>query len=103
MSLADRHSPAVVLHSDTARRSCLLGASVHLKLVAHSDSRVMRVVHAIQTLLVRSALVVTEFQPLAVFQRQAYSLAERPGVSMQAPHGDGRSVETHPARDPLAG
>lgn len=63
----------------------------------------MRVVHAIQTLLVRSALVVTEFQPLAVFQRQAHSLAERPGVSMQAPHGDGRSVETHPARDPLAG
>ena len=63
----------------------------------------MRIVYAIQTLLVRSALVVTEFQPLPIFQREAHTLTERPRVTVTTTDGDGRTVEAHPACNPLAG
>lgn len=102
-AIADRHSPTVVLHSDTARRSRPLGAPVHLKLLTQAHSRVMRVVHAVQTHLIRSALVVAEFQTFPVLKRQAHTLTERPRVTVTTTDGNGRAVEAHPARDPLAG
>ncbi|SKE28237.1 Uncharacterised protein [Mycobacteroides abscessus subsp. massiliense] len=62
----------------------------------------MRIVHAVQTHLVRSALVITEFQTLAILKRKANPLDERPGVTVKAADGDRGAVEAHPASDPLA-
>src|ERR1700736_6882512 len=69
--------------------------------VAVPRRRLMRVVRAVQADLIRTALVVTEFQCLAVWELRTVTVFERTRVAVEAAHRQRLTVEIHPASGPM--
>src|SRR6202035_5879329 len=61
----------------------------------------MRVVHAVQADLIRTALVVTEFQCLAIRELRTVTVFERTRVAVEAADRQRLTVEIHPASGPM--